>query len=392
MISRTVRWQLVAFVLVTLLGVGYISIRYLGAGALLGAGGYAVTLQLRESGGIFTGADVTYRGVSVGRVGPLRLTTDGVEAQLDIAGDTPPIPADLHATVTNLSAIGEQFVDLEPVRSDGPMLAAGSVIPPSRVSTPVPVEDLVLHLDTLVRSVPLDSLRTVVDELGTGLRGTGPALQILLDSTDAFTRDTLAALPQTLALIRDGRVVLATQNEQSSAIISFSRDLALLAEQLRASDPDIRRLLVTAPQFSAQASGLIGESGDQLGALVTDLLTVSRVALPRQDGLRQILATYPLVTASADSSILPGDGFVHLGLVLSGFDPLACVRGYEGTPRRPGTDTTPIPANTEAHCAEPPGSPTSVRGAQNVPRAGVPVTVPPAPRQQLTSLGSILQR
>lgn len=392
MISRTVRWQLVAFVLVTLLGVGYISIRYLGAGALLGAGGYSVTLQLRESGGIFTGADVTYRGVSVGRVGPLRLTTDGVEAQLDIAGDTPPIPADLHATVTNLSAIGEQFVDLEPVRSDGPMLAAGSVIPASRVSTPVPVEDLVLHLDTLVRSVPLDSLRTVVDELGTGLRGTGPALQILLDSTDAFTRDALAALPQTLALIRDGRVVLATQNEQSSAIISFSRDLALLAEQLRASDPDIRRLLVTGPQFSAQASGLIGESGDQLGALVTDLLTVSRVALPRQDGLRQILATYPLVTASADSSILPGDGFVHLGLVLSGFDPLACVRGYDGTPRRPGTDTTPIPANTEAHCAEPPGSPTSVRGAQNVPRAGVPVTVPPAPRQQLTSLGSILQR
>ncbi|MGH4016980.1 MAG: MCE family protein [Pseudonocardiaceae bacterium] len=392
MISRTVRWQLVAFVLVTLLGVGYINVRYLGAGALLGAGGYSVTLQLRESGGIFTGADVTYRGVSVGRVGPLRLTTDGVEAQLDIAGDTPPIPADLHATVTNLSAIGEQFVDLEPVRSDGPMLAAGSVIPASRVSTPVPVEDLVLHLDTLVRSVPLDSLRTVVDELGTGLRGTGPALQILLDSTDAFTRDALAALPQTLALIRDGRVVLATQNEQSSAIISFSRDLALLAEQLRASDPDIRRLLVTGPQFSAQASGLIGESGDQLGALVTDLLTVSRVALPRQDGLRQILATYPLVTASADSSILPGDGFVHLGLVLSGFDPLACVRGYDGTPRRPGTDTTPIPANTEAHCAEPPGSPTSVRGAQNVPRAGVPVTVPPAPRQQLTSLGSILQR
>ncbi|MGH3907400.1 MAG: ABC transporter substrate-binding protein, partial [Pseudonocardiaceae bacterium] len=118
----------------------------------------------------------------------------------------------------------------------------------------------------------------------------------------------------------------------------------------------------------------------------------SGVALPRQDGLRQILATYPLVAASADASILPGDGFVHLGLVLSGFDPFACVRGYQDTQRRPGTDTTPIPANTDAHCAEPPGSPTSVRGAQHVPRAGVPVTVPPAPRMQLTSLSSILQR
>ncbi|MFN2495449.1 MAG: MCE family protein [Pseudonocardiaceae bacterium] len=395
MITRLVRLQLLAFVLVTLLGVGYVSVRYLGvpypsAGAWFGPGGYSVTLQLRASGGIFTGADVTCRGVSVGRVGPLRLTPDGVEAQLEIKGDAPPIPADLDAEVSTLSVIGEQFVDLQPVRADGPTLQAGSVIPASRTSTPVPVEDLVLHLDTFVRSVPLDSLRTVVAELGTGVAGTGPELATLLDNTDALTRDALAALPQTLTLIRDGRQVLATQNEQAGAITSFSRDLALLAEQLRLSDPDIRLLILSAPQLSAQVSGLLGESGDQLGALVADLLTVSRVALPRQDGLRQILATYPAVAATANSTIVPGDGFVHLGLVLNAFDPFACVRGYEGTPHRPGTDIAPIPANTEAHCAEPPGSPTSVRGAQNAPRPGEPASS--TPPRQLTSLASILER
>jgi len=398
-ISRMVRWQLLAFVLVTLLGVGYISVRYLDAPALLRSSGYSVTLQLSQSGGIFTGADVTYRGVSVGRVGPLRLTADGVEARLDIEGDAPPIPADLDAAVTNLSAIGEQFVDLKPVRADGPVLAAGSVIPASRVSTPVPVEDLVLQVDTFVRTVPLDSLRTVVDELGTGFTGTGPELAILLETSDAFTRDAIAVLPQTLTLIRDGRQVLATQNEQASAITSFSRDLALLAEQLEAADPDIRRLILSAPQFSAQASGLIQDSGDQLSALIADLLTVSGVALPRQDGLRQILATYPVLTATWNSSVLPGDGYLHLGLILNQFDPYVCVRGYEGTPRRSGTDTTPIPANTDARCAEPPGSPTSVRGAQNAPRSEVPETAAPSggsgsapgPRRQLTSLTSILE-
>ena len=389
MTSRTVRLQLLAFVLVTLLGVGYVSARYLGTGAWFGPGDYSVTLQLRESGGIFTGAEVTYRGVSVGRVGPLRLTRDGVEAQLDLDGAAPPIPVDLDAAVSNLSVIGEQFVDLRPVRADGPALRDGSVIPASRVTTPVPVEDLVLNLDTFVRSVPLDSLRTVVTELGTGVTGTGPELATLLDSTDAVTRDALAALPQTLALIRDGRQVLATQNEQAGAITSFSRDLALLAEQLRVADPDIRRLIRSAPQLSAQTSELLADSGESLGALIADLLAVSRVALPRQDGLRQILVTYPAVAATANSTILPGDGFVHLGLVLNAFDPLACVRGYEATVRRPGTDTGPIPANTAAHCAEPPGSPTSVRGAQNAPRPGSPAS-PTSPRQ-LTSLASILE-
>jgi phospholipid/cholesterol/gamma-HCH transport system substrate-binding protein len=393
MISMRVRLQLLAFVIVTVLGVGYVSVRYLGAAALFGAGPYPITLQLTDSGGIFTGAEVTYRGVSVGRVGPLRLTSQGVDAQLEIEPDAPPIPADSDAVVSNLSVIGEQFVDLRPVRRDGPTLRAGSVIPASRTSTPVPIGDLIAHLDTFLRSVPLDSLRTVVQELGTAFTGTGADLQILLDSTDAFTRDAIAALPQTATLIRDGRVVLQTQSEQSSAIISFSRDLALLAAQLRSSDPDLRRLIATAPQFADQTSGLLRESGTQIGQLLADLLTVSRVTLPRQAALRHLLSVYPVVTGGTDSSVVPDDGFVHLGLALNLFDPYACVRGYQGTIRRSGTDTTPIPANRDAFCAEPPGSPTDVRGAQNVPRAGTPAAVLPGGSSgaQVSSLASILE-
>jgi phospholipid/cholesterol/gamma-HCH transport system substrate-binding protein len=393
MITTRVRLQLLAFVIVTVLGLGYVSVRYLGAAALFGPGPYPVTLQLTDSGGIFTGAEVTYRGVSVGRVGPLRLTSQGVDAQLDIEPDAPPIPADSNAVVSNLSVIGEQFVDLQPVRRDGPTLRAGSVIPASRTSTPVPIGDLIAHLDTFLRSVPLDSLRTVVHELGTAFTGTGADLQILLDSTDAFTRDAIAALPQTVTLIRDGRVVLQTQNEQSSAIISFSRDLALLAAQLRSSDPDLRRLIATAPQFADQTSGLLRESGTQIGQLLADLLTVSRVTLPRQAALRHLLSVYPVVTGGTDSSVVPDDGFVHLGLALNLFDPYACVRGYQGTIRRSGTDTAPIPANRDAFCAEPPGSPTDVRGAQNVPRAGTPTAVSPggSTGAQVSSLASILE-
>jgi phospholipid/cholesterol/gamma-HCH transport system substrate-binding protein len=393
MITTRVRLQLLAFVIVTVLGVGYVSVRYLGAGALFGAGPYPVTLQLNDSGGIFTGADVTYRGVSVGRVGPLRLTSQGIDAQLEIEPDAPPIPADLDAVVSNLSVIGEQFVDLRPARGNGPTLRAGSVIPAARTSTPVPVGDLIAHLDTFLRSVPLDSLSTVVHELGTAFTGTGTDLQVLLDSTDAFTRDAIAALPQTVTLIRDGRVVLQTQNEQSSAIISFSRDLALLAAQLRSSDPDLRRLIATAPQFADQTSGLLRESGTQIGQLLADLLTVSRVTLPRQAALRHLLSVYPVVTGGTDSSVVPDDGFVHLGLALNLFDPYACVRGYQGTIRRSGTDTTPIPANRDAFCAEPPGSSTDVRGAQNVPRAGTPAAVLPggSTGAQVSSLASILE-
>src|SRR5919199_4883269 len=140
MITRRVRLQLLAFLLITVIGVSYAGFRYAVFGDLFGTTTYPVRVQLAQSGGIFTGADVTYRGVSVGRVGPLTIIPEGVEAQLDINRDAPAIPSDVDAAVHNLSAIGEQYVDLVPARDGGPFLHDGSVIPVGRTSTPVPVE------------------------------------------------------------------------------------------------------------------------------------------------------------------------------------------------------------------------------------------------------------
>jgi len=337
-----------------------------------------VTMRLADSGGIFTGADVTYRGVSVGRVGPLTLTAQGVDVQLDVERSAPDIPADVDAAVRNLSAIGEQYVDLQPASDGGPLLAGGSVIPVDRTSIPVPVEELVVGVDDLARSVPLESLQTVVSELGTAFEGTAGPLQRILSTTDAFSEDAVEALPQTLDLLRDGRTVLTTQNEVAGSFQNFSADLALLAEQLETSDPDLRRLLETGPQASEQITGLLRESGNGLSVLISDLLTVARVAEPRQAGLRQLLVTYPAF-ASVGYTVAPGDGTAHLGLAVNLFDPYPCTQGYEGTQRRSGIDIADTPANADAYCAEPPGSPISVRGAQNVPRAETPTPPQDAP-------------
>lgn len=371
MITRTTWLQLIGFALVALVGVGYVGFRYAGFADIVGSSTYPVRVQMTESGGIFPDADVTYRGVSVGRVGPMRLTDSGVEVTLDINRSAPPIPADVDAHVRNLSAIGEQFVDLVPAVDAAPYLAAGSTIPASRVSVPVPIQDLITSFDGLARSVPQDSLRTVVDELGTAFDGTARPLQKIIDTTDAFTAEAERALPQTLQLIRDGRTVLVTQNDLAGSFRGISADLKLLAEQLERSDPDIRRLFETGPAAGYELSKLLRGSGDDLGRLISNLLTVSRIQQPRQAGLRQILVTYPVVAASL-ATIVPYDGTAHLGLVLNADDPPPCQKGYEDTERRPGADVTDIPANKKAYCAEPPGSPTDVRGAQNVPGAATP--------------------
>ncbi len=369
MITRRVRVQLLGLLLVTVLGVGWVGFRYAGFGALSGATTYPVHVQLADSGGIFTGADVTYRGVTVGRVGPLTLTATGVDVQLDIDATAPAIPADVDAAVRNLSPIGEQYVDLQPHANGGGTLTGGATIPLARTSTPVGVEDLVTHLDTLVRSVPLDALRTVVGQLGIAFADSAQPLRRLLSATSEFTQSAQDALPQTVALLHDGRTVLTTQNQTAGQFADFSRSLAELAEQLKTSDPDIRRLVQNGPPAADQVSGLLDESGSGLGDVVANLLTVSRILEPRQSNLDQILVVYPGISSVAPT-VVPGDGSAHLGLVLNVFDPPPCTKGYEATPRRAGNEVADTPVNAQAHCAEPYNSPIDVRGAQNVPQPG----------------------
>lgn len=115
MLTLGTRLKNLAFLVIGVLVIGYIGYRYADLGRFVGLRGYyVVRMDLPETGGLFPGSDVTYRGVSVGRVGDLHLTGDGVRADLHIDDSAPRIPAASQAVVANLSAVGEEYVDLRP--------------------------------------------------------------------------------------------------------------------------------------------------------------------------------------------------------------------------------------------------------------------------------------
>ncbi|MEV5147990.1 MlaD family protein [Streptomyces sp. NPDC052727] len=367
MITRTVKAQLLAFAAVTALGVSYVGARYTGLVDDVLSRGYTVRADFAESGGVFPGAEVTYRGVPVGRVGDLKPTGSGISVALRIEDGAPRIPADTLAVVANRSAVGEQFVDLQPRGPGGPYLMDGSPIPRSRTRTPLPVTDLVLSLDRLVTSVGKDDLRTTVDELGKAFSGTGPHLSRLVDSGDALVESASESLPQTVSLIEDSRRVLRTQADQGSAIKSFSRDLAQLTEQLKSSDGDLRRLIGTTVPATREVDSLLKSTRPHVPVLLANLISGGQVTVARLPGVEQALVTLPLNVAGS-YTVIPGDGTTHFGLTVNADDPPACTQGY-GTQRRDPADTGTRPANTQARCTAPRGGKTSVRGAQNAPGA-----------------------
>ena len=370
MITPAIRLKNLAFLVIAVLVLGYLGVRYADLGHYIGMRGYyTVKVQLPQTGGLFTHANVTYRGVSVGRVGPIELTDDGVEAELRIEKDAPRIPDGLKAVVANLSSVGEQYVDLRPTRSEGPYLANGSVIDQADTTVPAPVTDVLTGVDDLARSVDLESLRTVVDEFGTAFEGRGDDLQVLLDTGSDFVRAADDALPVNTRLMIDGETVLRTQAEQGDALKGFASGAKELAAELKGSDTDLRKLIAAAPDATSQISGLLRDVDPSLGVVVANLLTTSDVAVTRQRGLEELLVKLPAAVA-AGSSAVDEDG-ARFGMSVTFFEPLPCTAGYGGTTYRNGLDVSAGPAlNTKARCASSPGTGINVRGSANAPKGG----------------------
>lgn len=375
MLTRSVRIKIAVFAVLAVIMLAFTAVRYANLGRFLGMRGYyVVRVDMADGGGLFQNAAVSYRGVDVGRVGAMTLTANGVQADLNISDSAPPIPARTQAVVADLSAVGEQYIDLRPLADAGPFLTDGSVIRQQDTQLPPPVTNLITSIDALVRSVPDNSLRTVVRELGLAFRGAGPKLQTLLDAAYGFSTAAAVNIKPTTGLIDSSRTVLATQAAESGALHSFSTSLELLAAQFDKSDADLRKLIAAAPPAAAQVTGLLRDNDPSLGIVLANLLTASDLALTRQNALQELLSALPAAVA-AGNTVITNNG-ANFGLALTFFRPLPCTAGYQGTRDRNGTSTSPAPPlNTAARCTEPVAR-GEVRGSAHAPSGGPPP--PPA--------------
>jgi phospholipid/cholesterol/gamma-HCH transport system substrate-binding protein len=392
MLRRSTKVQLILFVVITLLGISYVSAKYVGlAKYVTGDNGCKVSADFKDSGGIFTNAEVTYRGVTVGKVGALNLIPDGIRVDLQLDNcSSPKIPANSVAIVADRSVIGEQYVNLVVPNNVTP--SSERVTGNSRVGNitenqiPTAAQTLLVNLDNLVNSLPLDDLRTTVSELGKATRGRGDDLQNLLDATNTLLKaaDEPSNVNATIALISEASTVLQTQLDEAQPLQSFTHSLNLLSQQLKTSDPDIRHLLSTGPKDLATVQSFVTDNRTDLGVTLANLATVGNLLVRHLPGLEEVLELYPALAAGGPSAL--HDQYGALGLVLQvNPTPQDCGdvakgrQGYGGTQIRNPTGAgagTAIAPNVAARCTASPSGPdaTNVRGSANVP-GGDPVSV-----------------
>ena len=369
MITARTRLQLIAFVVITLVGVSFVGARYARLDRLVRDDAFEVTAHFAESGGIFAGGEVTYRGVGIGTVDRLVLTEDGVDVVLAIQNEWDEIPEESLALVGNRSAVGEQYVELQPASDTGPFLEDDSEIPREMTETPILTDELLTNLSNTVSSVDRDALRTTVDELGKAFIGAGDDLQTIIDAGSSFIEEADRNFDVTQRLISDSDIVLDGQLASESAFRTFAEQLSLFSGTLADADPDLRKVIDEGSFAANQLRGFIEDNRIELGTLLNNLVTTGEIVVRNLPGLEQVFVIYPYVVEGGFTVVskTPETGLfdAHFGAIIT--DAPVCTQGYDRSEQRDPNQRADIPMDEDAFCAEPP-TVTNPRGAQNRPQ------------------------
>lgn len=374
--SAAMRVRLIAFIVLSAIGIVYVAASYLGIVDKVLGRGMTVHATLPTSGGLFVGSEVDYRGFRIGEVSAMHATASGVRLDLHLDQDTR-LPVAAPMFVHNLSAVGEQYLDFEPAGSTGPYAEDGTTLTGSDASIPVDEGDLLVSLSHFVDSVDRGDLQTMVKELGLFFRDTGRPLQQLLDGGGKFVDAASAHTADTIRLLDAARTVLGTQRDEGDNITSFSHSLRQLTDTVRRSDGDLRTTLDQTPGAARELDHLLTGLEPTLPVLLADLVDLNAVVVSHLAGTEQLLVLLPRVIAGGFTGS-PPDGYGHVNLQMDNSPP-PCTHGYKPPSQwRPPSDLTDSKIYP-AHCDS--GPPYVMRGADHVP--GTPGN--PEPRGSYTT-------
>ncbi|MBV8348541.1 MAG: MCE family protein, partial [Mycolicibacterium sp.] len=171
MLTRFIRIQLALFSILTVIALVALGWYYLEVPRLVGLGQYTLYADLPASGGLYRTANVTFRGIEIGKVTAVEPTERGARATMTIEKQYR-IPIDASANVHSVSAIGEQFLDLVSTGNPGQYFRDGQTITTGTVPSEVgPALDAANHG---LAVLPREKISSLLDETAQAVGGLGP--------------------------------------------------------------------------------------------------------------------------------------------------------------------------------------------------------------------------
>jgi len=401
-LTRLIRIQLVLFTIVTVLALVFLGWYYLRLPTLAGVGQYTLYADLPASGGLYKTANVTYRGIQIGKVTDVEPTERGARATMRIS-DRYKIPVNASANVHSVSAIGEQYLDLVPQGNGNQYLADGQTI--TKGSVPDEVGPALDSANRGLEVLPKEKIDSLLSEAAQSVGGLGPALQRLVDSTTAIASDFRDNLDPVNNIITHSAPILDSQANSRDAIGQWAANLNVIGAQAAQQDAALRSGIQQAAPTADQLNSVFSGVQDSLPQTLANLEIVIDMLKRYHKGVEQALVYFPEEASQLQAgTVWPGEGIINfaLGPLFAGIGaslllpgiippgagtdlnlPPPCLTGFlPASEWRAPADTTAAPLPSGTYCKIPKDYQGNVvRGARNYPCADVPGKRAASPRE-----------
>jgi phospholipid/cholesterol/gamma-HCH transport system substrate-binding protein len=381
MLTRYIKRQLLLFSIITVIALVTLGWYYLRLPTLVGIGQYELKADLPASGGLYPTANVTYRGITIGKVTDVEPTQHGAQATMSIASQYK-IPVDASANVHSVSAVGEQYLDLVSSGNPGRFFSPGQTITNSTVPS-----EIGPALDTANRgleALPKEKIGQLLDETAEAVGGLGPALQRLVDSTQAIVGDFKTNINQVDDIIQNSAPILDSQAVSSSAIDRWAHNLNILGAESAQEDPHLKSILSQAAPTADQINSVFSDVRESLPQTLANLEIVIDMLKRYHPGVEEVLVFLPQLGSIVQAISAPyeKDHQAALDLSLAINYPPPCLTGFLPAPEwRSPADTSIAPLRAGQYCAIPQDFQANVvRGTRNMPCMDVPGKRAPSPQ------------
>jgi phospholipid/cholesterol/gamma-HCH transport system substrate-binding protein len=258
-----------------------------------------LTAHFPRTVSIYEGSDVRVLGVPIGKVDTV--TPSGTDVIVTMTYDgTVKVPEDASAVIVSPSIVGDRFVQLTPVYTEGPVLDDGATLAADRTAVP-------LELDQIYQS--LDDLTVALGPNGANAKG---ALTDLLETTAANFGGQGAKFHQTIedfseltgtldenkeelfgsAKALEGLIGTLARNDDT--VRQFNRSLASVSRMLAGERDELAASLENLAVAMKQVSGFVKENREILGSNIKGLNRVAKVLVKQRAAVDEILTAAPV--------------------------------------------------------------------------------------------------
>ena len=364
-------------------------------------GAYTVQIEMPNVTTLSQNSPVRVSDVTVGAVTDIEL--DGWHALVTVSiNPGVELPANATAKIGQTSLLGSQHLELAPPPGVAPKgtLEDGAVIPIDRADAYPTTEQTLSSLSVVLNGGGLAQINDITRELNAALGGREESIRDLLPQLDQLVGSLDAQRGEIISAMEGIDRLASTVNAQTETLNAALEGIPPALEVLVGERQNLTNALVALGNFSATATRVINESGDDLESNLASLVPILTQLAGTGNALTDVLSlmlTFPFTMKNMDQ-VFRGDyanlmmmvdltnarldtnflGGTNAGTRLAGVEgALGAFAGTAGRAENPLA--TPAPRSPDPVQAEPKPATPLIPGLPQIQIPGLPQLGAPTP-------------